>query len=153
MDILFAGFADMSERLHAAHSRIQQLSEQVELAGNGGGTSGSGNGGTSVSSRQATADAAMYLLFFLAFINVAGWIALWQAQAAIASATAVPWWGALGAIGGGNGALAVSRSAPFFAVALKRIVLFAVPLTNTAVVLTFCVAAVRAALALVRSWE
>jgi hypothetical protein len=92
-------------------------------------------------------------LFFLAFINFAGWLALWQAQSAIAAAGPA-WWAAL--VPGGSGLALASRTAaapPLLAVVLKRLVLFFVPLTNTAVVLTFCAAAVRASLACLRAWE
>jgi len=153
VEILFAGYSDIAGRLQAAHQRIERLEK------NGGGAPAAvsaaataGGGGASPCARQPW-DAAMFLLFFLGFINVAGWIALWRAQAAIGAASAAaPWWAALAPGGGGGGAL-VAPSAPLLAVLLKRLVLFFVPLTNTAVVLTFCVAAVRAALACLRAWE
>jgi hypothetical protein len=143
VDILFAGYSDVAERL-------RQLENKGLAAVERGGRVATPSNTTTTTPW----DAAVYLLFFLAFINVAGWIALWQAQAAIGASSAVPWWHGLG-LGGSPAAMAAASSrAPFFAVALKRIVLLFVPLTNTVVVLTFCAAAVRAALALLmRGWE
>lgn len=154
VDILFAGYSDIAERLQQAHTRIEHLERQQQQQPT-----------TTPLAARTPWDAALFLLFFLAFINLAGCVALWQAQSAIAAAAAAsgaPWWAALAPGGGagaglalaaGRGAAAAATSPPLLALALKRIVLFFVPLTNTAVVLTFCAAAVRAALSCLRAWQ
>lgn len=159
VDILFAGYSDIAERLQKAHAKIEQLEQQLTTPSSQ--TSPPSSFFAPAPGRAGSAspwDAALFLLFFLAFINLAGWLALWQAQSAIAAAGPA-WWSALVPGGGGVGGLALAgraaaaSSPPLMAVALKRIVLFFVPLTNTAVVLTFCAAAVRAAVACLRAWE
>jgi hypothetical protein len=163
VDILFAGYSDIAERLQAAHARIEQLEQRQQGAAAAAADAAAGAlpfppSSSSPFSRQSPWDAAVFLLFFLGFINVAGWIALWQAQAAIGAATQAPWWLSIAPplaplTAAGRAAAAAPASAPLFAVLLKRLVLFFVPLTNTAVVLTFCAAAVKAALACLRAWE
>jgi hypothetical protein len=145
VNILFAGYSDIAERLQKAHCRIEDLEKQL--------TTGTTNPLFAAATGRSPWDAALFLLFFLAFINFAGWLALWQAQSAIAAAGPA-WWAAL--VPGGSGLALASRAAaapPLMAIVLKRLVLFFVPLTNTAVVLTFCAAAIRAALACLRAWE
>jgi TolA-binding protein len=161
VDILFAGYSDIADRLQAAHARIEQLEQQQQQQQLQQQQQREQQGEqqqppwarAGLACPPRAWDAAVFLLFFLAFINVAGWLALWQAQSAISSAAALPWWASLSP--GGATALAASRAAPMpvFAVLLKRLVIFFVPLTNTAVVLTFCAAAVKAALACLRAWE
>jgi hypothetical protein len=149
VDILYAGYADVAERLKEAHARLERLEQTRQEPP-------PPPPPPPFAAASPPWDAALFLLFFLAFINFAGFLALWQAQSAIAAA-GPPWWAALAPGGAGlslaGAAAAASTRAPVLALVLKKLVLLFVPLTNTAVVLTFCAAAVKAALACLRAWE
>lgn len=119
-ELLWAGYSDLSEQLKQAkrsHEALQQKLHDVTVK--------------LQSSQQRPPvpawQAASFLLFFWCFINVVGWMLNFQ----VALPTAGFW--------------AKAPPPPQSSLWLKELVNMVRPFTNTAVVLIFCVQAIRAA--------